>query len=80
MDDDLWTSTLHLRWRIDARDAKLNRREDMLAEQHLQQLRICKCNICVGENRSLRKKEVVAYHLSRYGRVPFLRGSTAVRF
>jgi hypothetical protein len=73
------TSTLHLRWRVEARDAKLNAREELVAADYLQGFRICKCNICVGENRSLRRRDVVEYHLSQYGRAPFLRGSTNVR-
>jgi hypothetical protein len=50
----------------------------MVAATHPQQLRICKCNICICENMFLRNRDVVAYHLSQYGRAPFLRGSTTV--
>lgn len=72
-------STLHLRWRIDARDNKLNCREEDLASRHPTGLRVCKCNICRGETKSLRRSAVVVEHLTRYGRAPFLRGSTKVR-
>jgi hypothetical protein len=71
-------STVHLRKMIDARDVKLNDREEILATQHLERLRICRCNMCLGENRSLRNIDVVKFHLNRYGQAPFLRGSTIV--
>ena len=73
------TSTLHLQWRIDVRDTKLNCREEQLARHHPAGLRVCKCNICRGETKSLRRSAVVVEHLTRYGRAPFLRGSTKVR-
>ena len=72
-------STLHLKWRIDARDAKLDAREERLADLSGTDVRIRKCNVCVGESRSMRRRAVVKYHLRRYGRSPMLRGSTEVR-
>jgi hypothetical protein len=62
--------TLHEQWRIEARDLKLNSREEVLGRQHPQGL--CMCNICLGENRSLKKAEVVASHLTLYSRAPWL--------
>jgi hypothetical protein len=79
METEGHNSTVHLRWRIDARDAKLNCREEQLARHRPTRLRVCKCNICRGETKSLRKSAVVVEHLTRYGRAPFLRGSTKVR-
>jgi hypothetical protein len=73
-------STLHHRWRVDACDAKLNRREELIARQYPRGLRICKCNICRGEKKSLQKSSVVAEHLHRYGRTAYLCGSTNVRY
>jgi hypothetical protein len=79
MDSVQEDSTLHLPWRIDARDVKLNLKEEVLSREHPQGLRVCMCNICLGENRSLWKAGVVATHLQLYGRAPWLRGSTPVR-
>lgn len=73
-------STLHLKWRIDARDDKLNAREEELADRNGTDQRVSKCNICVGEVRSTRKRGNVMYHLQRFGRSPMLRGSTEVWF
>jgi hypothetical protein len=70
---------LHLRWRIEARDEKLECREELQATSHLGGMRICKCNICRGQKRSLRTSYVVGDHLKQYGPAPFLRGSTKVR-
>lgn len=78
MDPVYVQSTLHLKWRIDARDAKLNMREEELADRMGSDQRVCKCNICVGEVRSTRKRRNVIYHLQRFGRSPMLRGLTEV--
>lgn len=78
MEYDHGHTTLHLRWRIEARDAKLDAREERLADLSGSDVRVCKCNVCRGEIRSTRKRAVVKYHLQRYGRSPMLRGSTEV--
>ena len=62
-----------------ARDAKLNAREERLADRARATKRVCPCNICCGENRSLRYRGVVREHLKKYGRHPYHRGSTEVR-
>jgi hypothetical protein len=80
MDSAPNVSTLNLQWRKDTWDLKLNQCEEVLARRHGHGLRICMCNICLGENRSLRKPEVVLNHLNLYGRASWLRGSTQVRF
>ncbi|KAG0623573.1 hypothetical protein M758_3G184200, partial [Ceratodon purpureus] len=59
-----------------ARDAKLQFREELIADRTSAAKRICPCNICLGENRSLRFRAVVRDHLRRYGRHPSRRGST----
>ena len=65
--------------RRDRRDAKLTFREELLADRHRQTKRLCPCNICMGENRSMRFRAVVRQHLHKYGRHPYRRGSTEVR-
>jgi hypothetical protein len=74
------TSMANLQCRIEARDLKLSRREEFLASEHPGGLRVCKCNICREEKKSLRRTHVVREHLRKYGRAPFLRGSTNVSF
>ena len=67
------------RRRRDARDAKLNTREEIRANRQGAFKRVCPCNICCGENRSMRFRGVVRQHLDLYGRHPYHRGSTEVR-
>lgn len=67
------------RWR-DARDVKLREREDLLAQGLGLRRRVCCCEICIGENRSLMLRSSADRHLKLYGRHPLLRGSTLVRF
>ena len=64
--------------RIDARDRKLQFREEIIADRTGCLKRRCPCNICLGENRSLRFRSIVRDHLKRYGRHPFHRGRTEV--
>jgi hypothetical protein len=66
---------MHLHSRTEPCDLKLNQREEFVAFQHLRRLRICKCNICRGEKKSLRRTDVVGDHLNKYGHAPFLKGS-----
>ena len=72
--------SLRDRNRIIARDAKLNFREELLADRMGRHKRVCPCNICLGETRSLRFRSVVLQHLERYGRHPAHRGRTEVKF
>ena len=62
----------------DARDAKLSFREELLADRTRATKRVCPCNVCLGENRSLRYRAIVRRHLRNYGRHPCHRGSTPV--
>ncbi|KAG0632027.1 hypothetical protein M758_1G299200, partial [Ceratodon purpureus] len=62
--------------RINARDAKLQFREELVADRSRATKRTCPCNICLGEGRSLRFRAVVRDHLRRYGRHASQRGST----
>ncbi|KAG0604677.1 hypothetical protein M758_10G187700, partial [Ceratodon purpureus] len=64
------------RRRRDVRDSKLSFREELLADRTRSLKRVCPCNICLGENRSMRYRAVVRRHLSEYGRHPYHRGST----
>ena len=66
--------------RVIERDRKLLFREELLADLQRQVKRVCKCNNCLGENHSLRLRTIVSQHLSIYGRHPYHRGSTQVRF
>ncbi|KAG0599650.1 hypothetical protein M758_12G168900, partial [Ceratodon purpureus] len=62
--------------RRDARDLKLNIREEIVADRQGATKRVCPCNICMGENFSIRFRAVVREHLKLYGRHPWRRGST----
>ena len=66
------------RRRKDARDVKLIAREEAMADRQGATKRNCPCNICMGENFSLRFRAVVRQHLRLYGRHPCHRGSTEV--
>ena len=70
---------LNDRRRQEERDRKLLFREEILADRQRQTKRVCKCNICLGENHSLRLRTVVSQHLHIYGRHPYHRGTTQVR-
>ena len=71
--------SLRDRTRIMARDVKLNFRQELLADRMGRDKRVCPCNICLGETRSLRFRSVVCQHLQRYGRHPAHRGGTEVK-
>ena len=62
----------------DARDVKLSAREEAMADRQGATKRKCPCNICIGENFSLRFRAVVRQHLRLYERHPYHRGSTEV--
>ena len=64
--------------RQEARDQKLLFREEMVADRTMAARRVCPCNVCLGENRSLRYRAIVRQHLQTYGRHPSRRGSTQV--
>ena len=64
--------------RKEARDQKLTRREEAIADRAGARKRKCPCNICMGENFSMRFRAVVQSHLRLYGRHPYHRGSTEV--
>ena len=77
MEDDLLlpvTDTVRQR----RRDAKLDIREEMLADRRRDSRRTCPCNLCLGENHSTRPRSMVQTHLSLYGRHPYHRRSTLV--
>lgn len=64
--------------RVAPRDAKLLEREQRLAEVRGDVRMSCKCRICVGGQRSKRKREHCISHLMELGRHPYHRGSTRV--
>ena len=69
---------LHDPRRIKARDARvLEREEHVYDRDRLTSVR-CPCNICMGEVRSKRKRDMVMAHLEDVGRYPYLRGRTKV--
>ena len=76
MEDARWP--LRDKRRRDARDLKLAEREEAIADQIRAVKRKCPCNICMGENHSMRLRAVVRDHLRLYGRHPYHRGSTEV--
>lgn len=66
------------RTRLLHRDAKLDRREEERAQRRGETRRTCPCNICLGQNHSMRPRKQVQSHLAIYGRHPYHRKSTAV--
>lgn len=60
------------------RDAKLDAREEALADRRRDRRRSCPCNLCLGENHSIRPRAQVQSHLALYGRHPYHRKSTQV--
>ncbi|KAG0599761.1 hypothetical protein M758_12G176400, partial [Ceratodon purpureus] len=62
--------------RQSARDEKLAQREEAYADRMGARRRLCPCNVCLGQNHSMRFRGVVSQHLRKYGRHPFHRGST----
>ncbi|KAG0574955.1 hypothetical protein KC19_VG305700 [Ceratodon purpureus] len=75
MDTDM-RLPVHDNRRREARDVKLEFREELVADRIQAFRRVCACNICLGENRSLRFKAVVRDDLRRYGRHAYHQGST----
>jgi hypothetical protein len=65
--------------RILARDAKLLFWEEQLAEERGITRVKCKCRLCIGSVRSMRKHEYARKHLEEIGRHPYHRGKTPVR-
>ncbi|KAG0594870.1 hypothetical protein M758_UG117700 [Ceratodon purpureus] len=64
--------------RVQARDRKLEIREEALTDRQRKSRRTCPCNICLGLNHSKRLRGTLWFHLRKYGRHPFHRGSTKV--
>ncbi|KAG0594482.1 hypothetical protein M758_UG081500, partial [Ceratodon purpureus] len=62
--------------RRERRDVKLSFREELLADRTGARRRLCPCNICCGETRSMRYRSIVRDHVKRYGRHPYYRGPT----
>lgn len=64
--------------RVAARDEKLFLREERLLDaQGIRQTR-CKCRICIGSIRLVRKREECRRHVKELGRHPYHRGQTQV--
>ncbi|KAG0571485.1 hypothetical protein KC19_VG015200 [Ceratodon purpureus] len=64
------------RERESTRDAKLDAREEALADRRRDRQRSCLGNLCLGENHSIRPRAQVQSHLALYGRHPFHQKST----
>lgn len=64
--------------RVAARDEKLLIREESLLDAQGVRRTRCKCRICIGSIRSVRKREECRRHLRELGRHPYHRGRTQV--